>query len=139
MTCSLLFYFSNAIGPFVSIWLTAQTGEVENEALTPIWILLYGGIGIAIGLWIWGRRVIETVGSQLAKITPTRYKPLYSTLDQHVKITLDVCPLLLHIYYALSAKRISTREKCLTLCLSHGFTLRLVISSGDYLTRGYRS
>lgn len=64
---------SNAIGPLVSIWITATsaTSEIADKASAPLWILLYGGIGISVGLWIWGRRVIETMGENLAKITPS--------------------------------------------------------------------
>jgi solute carrier family 20 (sodium-dependent phosphate transporter) len=65
--------YSNAIGPLVSIWLTAtsESNEVAAKASAPLWILLYGGVGISVGLWIWGRRVIETMGENLAKITPS--------------------------------------------------------------------
>lgn len=65
---------SNAIGPLISMWLVATTGEVAKQASTPWWILLYGGAGISIGLFIWGRRVIKTMGEDLTKITPSRYE-----------------------------------------------------------------
>jgi sodium-dependent phosphate transporter len=64
---------SNAIGPLVSIWLisTDPNGDVAGEAQTPVWLLLIGGVGISVGLWIWGRRVIKTMGEDLTTITPS--------------------------------------------------------------------
>uniref|UniRef100_A0AAR2JIT0 Phosphate transporter n=1 Tax=Pygocentrus nattereri TaxID=42514 RepID=A0AAR2JIT0_PYGNA len=62
---------SNAIGPLVALWLVYQSGSVESNAPTPIWLLLYGGVGICIGLWVWGRRVIQTMGKDLTPITPS--------------------------------------------------------------------
>ncbi|KAJ8414989.1 hypothetical protein AAFF_G00025120 [Aldrovandia affinis] len=62
---------SNAIGPLVALWLVYDTGMVTSNAPTPIWLLLYGGVGICAGLWVWGRRVIETLGKDLTPITPS--------------------------------------------------------------------
>jgi solute carrier family 20 (sodium-dependent phosphate transporter) len=63
-------FHSNAIGPLIAIWLIYAEGSVAQTSESPIWILLYGGIGIVVGLWVFGRRVIETVGTNLTKITP---------------------------------------------------------------------
>lgn len=62
---------SNAIGPIVALWVIARDKSVLQVAPTPIWILFYGGCGISLGLWIWGRRVIKTMGEDLTKITPS--------------------------------------------------------------------
>ncbi|XP_030057570.1 sodium-dependent phosphate transporter 1 [Microcaecilia unicolor] len=62
---------SNAIGPLVALYLVYQTGDVASKVATPIWLLLYGGVGICIGLWVWGRRVIQTMGKDLTPITPS--------------------------------------------------------------------
>lgn len=61
---------SNAIGPLIAIWLIYVEGKIGTEAESPILILLFGGFGIVIGLWMFGKRVIETVGTNLTKITP---------------------------------------------------------------------
>jgi phosphate/sulfate permease len=61
---------ANAIGPLITIWLIYTQGSVSSTAGTPILLLLYGGVGIVAGLWFLGRRVIETVGFNLTKITP---------------------------------------------------------------------
>ncbi|KAM9811124.1 sodium-dependent phosphate transporter 1-A [Neosynchiropus ocellatus] len=62
---------SNAIGPLVALWLIYDSGSVMSNAPTPIWLLLYGGVGICLGLWVWGRRVIQTMGKDLTPITPS--------------------------------------------------------------------
>lgn len=68
----IVFVASNAIGPLVSLWLIGTTGLVSQRAPTPMWILLYGGVGISFGLVILGRKVIKTIGEDLARITPSR-------------------------------------------------------------------
>ncbi|XP_066499431.1 sodium-dependent phosphate transporter 2 isoform X2 [Hoplias malabaricus] len=62
---------SNAIGPLVALWMIYEQGGVMQESTTPVWLLFYGGIGICTGLWVWGRRVIQTMGKDLTPITPS--------------------------------------------------------------------
>lgn len=62
---------SNAIGPLIALWMIYFDGNVLQNSETPIYILLYGGVGISLGLWIWGRRVIQTLGEDLTKVTPS--------------------------------------------------------------------
>uniref|UniRef100_A0A8C6V223 Phosphate transporter n=1 Tax=Neogobius melanostomus TaxID=47308 RepID=A0A8C6V223_9GOBI len=62
---------SNAIGPLVALWLLYESGSVASNSPTPIWLLLYGAVGICTGLWVWGRRVIQTLGKDLTPITPS--------------------------------------------------------------------
>ncbi|XP_046727017.1 sodium-dependent phosphate transporter 2 isoform X2 [Silurus meridionalis] len=62
---------SNAIGPLVALWMIYEQGGVMQDAATPVWLLLYGGLGICTGLWVWGRRVIQTMGKDLTPITPS--------------------------------------------------------------------
>ncbi len=66
------FLCSNAIGPLVALWMIYDQGGVMQDAATPVWLLFYGGIGICAGLWVWGRRVIQTMGKDLTPITPSR-------------------------------------------------------------------
>eukprot|EP00128_Syssomonas_multiformis_P004378 Colp12_sorted_trinity150504_noHs@7351 len=63
---------SNAIGPMIAIYTVWNTGEVSQSSDIPYWLLALGGVGIVLGLWVWGRRVIETVGSDLTAMTPSR-------------------------------------------------------------------
>ncbi|VDO03985.1 unnamed protein product [Rodentolepis nana] len=62
---------SNAIGPVIGLWIVATTGNVLMAATPAAWILFYGGVGISVGLWTWGRKVMETIGTDLTEITTT--------------------------------------------------------------------
>ncbi len=59
---------ANAVGP-LSAGLRAL-GLAGNEI--PIWVLIMGGIGMVVGLATWGYKVIETIGSKITELTPTR-------------------------------------------------------------------
>eukprot|EP00158_Paraphelidium_tribonemae_P002531 Partr_v1_DN25445_c0_g1_i1_m53417 putative phosphate len=65
---------SNAIGPLMAIISIYKSGSFEylEENGTPIWVLFFGGCGIVVGLAVWGSRVIETVGSKLTVISPSK-------------------------------------------------------------------
>lgn len=58
---------------------------IQEKVQIPIWILVFGGVGICIGLFVWGRRVIKTVGEDLTPITPSRYAGRQGTL-LHVQL-----------------------------------------------------
>ncbi|XP_022083517.1 sodium-dependent phosphate transporter 2-like [Acanthaster planci] len=62
---------SNAIGPLIGLYLIYQEGRISVDKPSPAWILVYGGVGIAVGLALLGRRVIKTIGSDLTPITPS--------------------------------------------------------------------
>ena len=64
---------ANAIGPLAAVVSTVQSGgELVSEASLPLWILLLGGAGIVIGLATMGYRVMETIGTKITELTPTR-------------------------------------------------------------------
>ena len=65
---------SNAIGPMAAVWqvLSSDGGQLLEEAPIPIWLILLGSAGIAIGVMTWGWRVMETIGKKITDITPTR-------------------------------------------------------------------
>jgi predicted phosphate transport protein (TIGR00153 family) len=43
-----------------------------EKAPIPLWLVLLGSAGIAIGVMTWGWRVMETIGKKITEITPTR-------------------------------------------------------------------
>ncbi|MEK9696138.1 MAG: DUF47 family protein [Candidatus Poseidoniales archaeon] len=65
---------SNAIGPMAAVYqvLSSETGMLAEKANIPLWLVLIGSAGIAIGVITWGWRVMETIGSKITDITPTR-------------------------------------------------------------------
>lgn len=63
---------ANAIGPLAAINSIVSTGELSQTSPLPIWILFVGGVGIVLGLAMYGRKVIETVGSKITELTPSR-------------------------------------------------------------------
>lgn len=66
-----LSYYSNAIGPLIAIWMIYTDGSVLQKSESPLLLLFYGGLGMCVGLWILGRRVNDTIGKNITKITPT--------------------------------------------------------------------
>jgi PiT family inorganic phosphate transporter len=64
---------ANAIGPLAAVVSIVQSGgEVAQKAGLPLWILILGGAGIVIGLSTMGYRVMETIGTKITELTPTR-------------------------------------------------------------------
>jgi PiT family inorganic phosphate transporter len=64
---------ANGIGPLAAVVSIVQSGgEVAQSAALPIWILLLGGTGIVVGLATLGYRVMQTVGSGITELTPSR-------------------------------------------------------------------
>jgi len=63
---------SNAIGPFTTEYQTWSTGEVLSTQPTPIWIAAVGGIGLSVGFWTYGYKIMRALGNKITLITPTR-------------------------------------------------------------------
>lgn len=63
---------ANAIGPLAAVVSIVDTGELSQKSPLPFWILLVGGAGIVLGLAMYGRKVIETVGTKITELTPSR-------------------------------------------------------------------
>lgn len=63
---------ANAVGPMAAVLSAVQTGAVESQSAVPSWVLFLGAVGIVIGLATLGYKVIETVGTEITELTPTR-------------------------------------------------------------------
>ncbi len=63
---------ANAIGPLAVIYFIYQTGTIAHTTEVPTYLLAGGGLFIAIGVFTWGYRVIETVGCKITVLNNTR-------------------------------------------------------------------
>ncbi len=63
---------ANAVGPLALIYFLTKTGEVGATIPVPYYLLLFGGVGIAMGIAMGGARVIRTVGERITLLTNTR-------------------------------------------------------------------
>ena len=50
----------------------SSDGVLAAKADVPVWLVLLGSAGIAIGVMTWGWRVMDTIGHKITDITPTR-------------------------------------------------------------------
>jgi len=68
---------ANAMGPYMAIWSIYHSGKVSKKTSDDyeddsLWILALGGIGIGVGLCLYGYQIIQAIGVKLAVITPPR-------------------------------------------------------------------
>ncbi|MGE0255915.1 MAG: inorganic phosphate transporter [Alphaproteobacteria bacterium] len=64
---------ANAVGPLAAIVAAAQAGSTElTNVAIPLWVMTIGAVGIAIGLALFGPKVIRTVGERITKLDPLR-------------------------------------------------------------------
>jgi len=64
---------ANAIGPLAAVVsIVGHNGEIVDKAALAWWILPLGGIGIVLGLAIFGKRVMATIGTGITHLTPSR-------------------------------------------------------------------
>ena len=63
---------ANAIGPLAVIYFIVTTGSVGATVPVPLFLLLFGGLGIAFGIAMAGYRVMDTIGHKITTLTNTR-------------------------------------------------------------------
>jgi len=63
---------ANAIGPLAVIYFIVKTGSVDSTIPVPVFLLLFGGVGIAAGIAMAGRRVMETLSTKITTLNNSR-------------------------------------------------------------------
>ncbi|MDD4882486.1 MAG: inorganic phosphate transporter [Gallionellaceae bacterium] len=65
---------ANAVGPLAAISdvLIHGGAQVGRSASIPLWVMVVGAIGIAIGLGLYGPKVIRTIGSEITELDQMR-------------------------------------------------------------------
>jgi PiT family inorganic phosphate transporter len=63
---------ANAIGPLAVIYFLVKTGSVGAKVPVPVFLLLFGGVGISAGIAMAGHRVMDTIGTKITTLTNTR-------------------------------------------------------------------
>ncbi|MEQ8657795.1 MAG: anion permease [Hyphomicrobiales bacterium] len=63
---------ANAVGPLAGINEAIMEGGVAARASIPLWVMAVGAIGIALGLALYGPKLIRTVGSEITELDKMR-------------------------------------------------------------------
>jgi len=63
---------ANAIGPVAAIVHAVQGGGASDSVGIPLWVMLIGGIGLSVGLLLFGPKLINLVGSEITRLNAMR-------------------------------------------------------------------
>ncbi len=63
---------ANAIGPLAAINDAILNGGVVTKASIPLWVMMVGALGIALGLALYGPKLIRTIGSEITELDQMR-------------------------------------------------------------------
>jgi PiT family inorganic phosphate transporter len=63
---------ANAIGPLAAINDAVVNGGISSKASIPLWVMSVGALGIALGLALYGPKLIKTVGSEITELDQVR-------------------------------------------------------------------
>ena len=63
---------ANAIGPLAAINDAVMNSEIHSKVDIPFWVMAVGAVGIAIGLALYGPKLIKTVGSEITELDQMR-------------------------------------------------------------------
>ncbi|HEX5694015.1 MAG TPA: anion permease [Arenimonas sp.] len=63
---------AHAIGPLAAIHDALLSEGVHGKVAVPLWVMLLGALGLAVGLALYGPRLIRTVGNEITEMDPMR-------------------------------------------------------------------
>jgi len=63
---------ANAVGPLAAINEALTHGDIARKAAIPLWVMMIGALGIALGLALYGPKLIRTVGSEITELDKSR-------------------------------------------------------------------
>jgi PiT family inorganic phosphate transporter len=63
---------ANAVGPLAAINDAVLSGGISSKAGIPFWVMAVGALGIALGLALYGPKLIRTVGSEITELDQMR-------------------------------------------------------------------
>ena len=63
---------ANAVGPLAAIVSTFSADQISAKVDIPFWVMLIGAFGLALGLLLFGPKLINTVGDKITKLNAPR-------------------------------------------------------------------
>ncbi|MFT7861134.1 MAG: inorganic phosphate transporter [Sulfurimonas sp.] len=63
---------ANAVGPLAAISDAIVNGGISSKASIPLWVMGVGALGIALGLMLYGPKLIKTVGAEITELNQVR-------------------------------------------------------------------
>ncbi len=63
---------ANAVGPLAAINEAIVHHDIARKASIPLWVMMVGASGIALGLTLYGPKLIKTVGSEITELNKIR-------------------------------------------------------------------
>lgn len=63
---------ANAVGPLAAIVSTFDAGGIDAKVGIPLWVMAIGATGLALGLLLFGPKLINTVGDKITRLNAPR-------------------------------------------------------------------
>ena len=63
---------ANAVGPLAAIVHAVQDGGTSDSVGIPLWVMLIGGVGLSVGLLLFGPKLINIVGNEITRLNAMR-------------------------------------------------------------------